>query len=139
MSLETHNKQVVETYHYRLWRDGDLSAIDAHWDPAAAARITGFAEDGLAAVKADVQRYWGAFDTVETRILHLLADGDSVVLHWETAGNHIGAYDDVAATGKRVTMSGIDILTLRDDRIVDCVSMWDGLSVYDQLGVLKIG
>lgn len=139
MTQAQHNKQVVETYHYRLWRDGDLSAVDVHWDPAAAARITGMAEGGLAAVKADVERYWGAFTNVETRILHLIAEGDQVVLHWETAGDHVGPYDDVAATGKRITMGGIDILTLRADRIVDCVSLWDGLSVYDQLGVLTIG
>jgi ketosteroid isomerase-like protein len=133
------NKALIRDYHQRLWGQGDLSVIDTVWAADATARLTGFDDTALSAVRADAARYWGAFDRVETTIHDLIAEGDKVVLHWSTTGRHIGPYGDIAATGRSITMAGIDILTLKDGRIVAASSMWDGLSVFDQLGVLTIG
>ncbi|OLT12417.1 hypothetical protein BJF78_04270 [Pseudonocardia sp. CNS-139] len=133
------NKQVVRTYHERLWRDGDRSAIDEFWWPDATVHMTGFDGTAVEVVREDVDRYLGAFTDVRTEIEDLLGDGDRVVLRWATTGRHVGPYGDVAATGRQITMRGIDILRLRDGRIVECWSMWDGLDVYGQLGVLPEG
>ncbi|WP_421989342.1 ester cyclase [Roseococcus sp.] len=133
------NSDLVAAYHHALWRDGDQGAIDRYWDPAAVVHMTDFEGTAVDVVREDVTRYFGAFAEIETRIEHLVAEGDRVVLHWTTSGLHVGPYGDVAATGKRITMTGMDLLRLAGGRIVECWSMWDGLSVYDQLGVLKIG
>ena len=139
MSDPIANKSIVERYHTELWANGDKTAIDRYWSPDAEVHMTDFDGTAVDVIRADVERYWGAFDEVETRIDHLVAEGDRVVLHWTTSGRHIGPYGDVAATDKRITMTGMDLLRLADGKIVECWSMWDGLSVYDQLGVLKIG
>lgn len=129
-------KDLIRRYHEQLWGDGDPAAIDEFWDPGAVVHLTGFDSTAVDAVREDVTRYFAAFDHVQTTIEDLLADGDKVVLRWVTAGNHVGPYGAVAATGKRITMRGVDILRVREDRIVECWSMWDGLDVFDQLGVL---
>ncbi len=134
--LQAANKDLVRTYHERLWRDGDLSAVDDIWAPDAVVHMTDFDDNAITAVHADVQRYWNAFSNVQTSIDDLLADGDRVVLRWTTSGDHTGDYGEFAATGKRIVMNGIDILRLADGRIVEAWSLWDGLSVYEQLGVL---
>lgn len=135
----TGNKARVRAYHERLWGQGDLSAIADTWAPDAAVEMTDSDGTAIDAVVADAERYFGAFTDVSTEIRALIAEGDRVVLHWATTGRHIGPYGDIPATGREITMQGIDILTLRDGRIAACSSMWDGLSVYDQLGVLHIG
>ena len=127
---------LVRRYHERLWRDGDTAAIGEFWDPAAVVHLTGYDSTAIDAVHADVSRYFAAFTRVETEIEDLLVDGDKVVLRWATAGDHVGPYGAVAATGRRVTMRGVDVLRVRGGRIVECWSMWDGLDVFDQLGVL---
>lgn len=137
--LATANKALVETYHNALWRDGDKTAIDRYWSPEAQVHMTDFAGTAVDVIHEDVERYFGAFTEVETTIEHLVTEGDKVVLHWSTSGKHIGAYGDIAATNKRITMTGMDLLRIADGKIVECWSMWDGLSVYEQLGVLKIG
>jgi predicted ester cyclase len=137
--IEDANKARIAAYHERLWGQGDLSAIDEIWHPEAKVALTDTADTALSAVRADAVRYWGAFAEVTTEIRDLLAEGDRVVLHWATTGRHVGPYGDIAATGRVVTMAGIDILTLHEGRIVAAASMWDGLSVFDQLGVLTIG
>ena len=73
---------------------------------------------------------------MSTSVLSLLADGDRAVLHWATTGTHVGPYGKVAATERVITMTGIDIFRMVDGRIVELWSMWDGLDVYDQMGVL---
>lgn len=139
MTVEDDNKAAIRAYHDRLWGQGDLTVIDEIWHPEAKVALTDFADTALSAVKADATRYFVAFTDVATTIHTLLAEGDKVVLHWSTSGRHIGPYGDIAATGRTITMAGIDILTLTDGRITEAQSMWDGLSVFDQLGVLTIG
>ena len=138
-TLAEQNRAAVTAYHQALWRDGDRTAIDRYWHPNAIVHMTDFDGTAVDVVRQDVDRYFGAFTGVETRIDHLVAEGDDVVLHWTTSGLHTGPYGEVAATDKRITMTGMDLFRLVDGAIVECWSMWDGLSVYDQLGVLKIG
>jgi predicted ester cyclase len=133
------NKRLVRAYHEKLWGRADQSAIAEFWAPDATVHMTGFDGTAVDVVHEDVTRYFGAFTEVETRIEDLLADGDRVVLRWATSGRHVGPYGDIAATGKRITMRGIDILRIEGALIVECWSMWDGLDVYGQLGVQPEG
>lgn len=138
-SKQDANKELIRSYHERLWGLGDLSVIKELWSSDAKVSMTDFDGTALDTVVEDAERYFSAFTDVKTTIHDLLAEGDKVVLHWSTTGKHVGPYGDVAATGREITMAGMDILTLKDGRIVEIASMWDGLTVYDQLGVLKIG
>lgn len=137
MSDLDRNLAVIRDYHERVWVHDDLTALDEYWDPAAAVDVSGFDDGSLQAIRDDVARYRGAFTDVRTSILDLLGQGDQVVLHWETTGHHVGPYGSVAATGRDITMTGVDIFRLADGRIVECRSLWDGLSVYEQMGVLS--
>lgn len=137
MSIEA-NKALIATYHQELWGKGDKSAIDRYWAPDAEVHFTGFTGSAIEVVKADVERYFGAYTDVETRIDNLVGEGDKVVLHWTTTGLHVGLYGDVPATHRVITMTGMDLFTITDARISACWSMWDGLSVYEQLGTLSI-
>ncbi|AJE46867.1 ester cyclase [Celeribacter indicus] len=136
---EERNKRIVRTYHRSLWGEGDTAVIDLYWSPEAEVHMTDFDGTAVDVVREDVERYFTAFTDQRTTIHHLVAEGDSVVLHWSTTGRHVGPYGGIAATGKQITMAGMDLLRLADGKIVECWSMWDGLAVYDQLGALKIG
>lgn len=135
-SEEQTNKDLIAGYHRRLWSLSDLTVIDETFAPDAVVRFAGFDGSAVQTVHDDVTRYRGAFDEVVTEVLSLLAEGDRVVLHWTTSGNHVGPYGAVEATGKRITMSGIDIFRIEDSRVAEYWSMWDGIDVYDQMGVL---
>jgi predicted ester cyclase len=128
--------EAVARFHRRLWGEGDLGAIDELFDPAAVVHMTGFDGSAVDTVRDDAVRYRSAFSDVSSRVLALLEDRERVVLHWSTVGTHTGTYGKVPATGKVITMSGIDIYRFTDGRAVECWSMWDGLDVYSQMGVL---
>lgn len=132
------NRELVREYHDRVWAKDDLTALEDCWAADAVLDITGFTGNALDTLRADIARYRAAFVDVRTTIHDLLAQDDRVVLHWETSGRHVGAYGSVPATGKVITMRGIDLFRIAGGRIVECRSMWDGLSVYEQLGVLTV-
>ena len=56
-------------------------------------------------------------------------------VQWTFSGIHQGEYMGVTATGKKVTNSGISILTFAKGKIVDDYAMWDDLHIWRQLGV----
>jgi steroid delta-isomerase-like uncharacterized protein len=134
-------KEVVELFHVRLWAQGDATVIDELVDPGAVTSMTGWSGTTVDALRDDVARYRGAFDDVTTEIRELLAEGERVVLWWRTTGTHVGPYGDIAPepTGKRIVMEGVDVLTVRDGRIVAVHSFWDAAEVYRQFGLLADG
>lgn len=136
LTTTEQNKQLVREFHERLWAHGDLSAIEAALHPDAVTHWGDFAANTIDAVRADAERYFLGFTEVETTIADLIAEGDRVVLNWSTSGLHSGPYGTHAATGRRIVMTGIDIFRLADGKIVEAWSLWDGLDVYRQLGLL---
>jgi steroid delta-isomerase-like uncharacterized protein len=133
---ETEPKELVRSYHERVWSQRDLTALEDAWSADAYLDVQGFDGHAIDVLRADIDRYYAAFTDVKSTIVDLIGEGDQVVLHWETAGLHVGPYGEIPPTGKIITMRGIDILRVEAGQIVACTSMWDGLSVYEQLGLL---
>jgi len=65
-----------------------------------------------------------------------IAEGDKVVVRWTGAGTHEGEWVGVAPTGKIVRWGGIAILRIAGGKIAEEWCDWDGLSFFQQLGVL---
>lgn len=59
-----------------------------------------------------------AFPDVKIIADEMLVDGDKVVLRWTFKGTHKGTFQGIAATGKSIEWTGIDIYTVKNDKIV---------------------
>ena len=132
---------LVRTMHLELWGESDPTAIDRYISPDARTLMTGFEGSTVDVMREDVERYQGAFDDVETEIVDLIDAGAKVVLWWRTVGTHTGPYGDIAPqpTGQRITMEGVDIYEVADDKIIEVRSFWDAAEVYRQFGLLAEG
>jgi predicted ester cyclase len=65
-----------------------------------------------------------------------IAEGDKVVVRWRDTGTHTGApLFGVAATGKTIILTGIDILRIRDAVVVERWAESDMLYVLETLGI----
>ena len=80
--------------------------------------------------------FWGTAD--------LLAEGDYVVGQWEGGGTHTGpAFNDFlvgglpAASGKAMHFTGITVLKVEDGLITEELGLDDGVTVLQQLGLIK--
>jgi steroid delta-isomerase-like uncharacterized protein len=130
------NKELAQAFHRRLWAEGDIGVVEELIAADATTHWGDSESNAVAAIRADVERYFTAFTDVHTSIDELVGEEDKVVLRWSTTGTHTGPYGKVSPTGRVVTMTGVDIYRLEGGRIVEVWSMWDALAAYQQFGLV---
>ncbi len=88
---------------------------------------------GLAGLRQRVGMLQSAF-RADFTIEDMIAEGDKIVVRWTNHVVHHGTFFGIPATGKPVTVSGIDIIRMRDGRMAEHWDVVDILSVLQQLG-----
>jgi steroid delta-isomerase-like uncharacterized protein len=132
MTTET-NKALVRRLFDELFNQGNPAAandviapdyIDHSPIPAPAPGAEGFARRTAALRAAFVQEaVFGVF----------LAEGDLVAFTWQFNGVHTGPFAGLPATGKAVTLSGINVERIKDGRIVEHWSHFDLAGLMKQI------
>jgi steroid delta-isomerase-like uncharacterized protein len=92
---------------------------------------------GAARFKRNFRALIAAFPDFQITVEDQIAESDKVVVRWTDTGTHLGTFEGVAATGRRLLLTGIDILRIADGRIVERWSEYDMLSVFEELGVVQ--
>jgi predicted ester cyclase len=69
----------------------------------------------------------------------LVGEGDLVAEHFTASGTHQGEIFAVPASGRTVSLPGINIWRVRDGRIVERWGRLDDLGLLRQLGVIAAG
>jgi predicted ester cyclase len=80
--------------------------------------------------------FLSAFPDSQVTIDDMIAEGDRVATKKTFTGTHTGEFMGIAPTGNRVTLQYVDILRLRDGRIIEHWLSMDQLSFMQQLGVI---
>ena len=88
-----------------------------------------FPADWHERVRGAFNRLTEAFPDVHIEIQELTGEGDKIVSRWTFQGTHLGLYQDIPASGKKVNYTGIDIYTIADGKIVSVVREVDNLVV----------
>ena len=117
------NKVVVQRLYEDVWNRNDL---------AAAADIFAQPSD----VQAYVSQFRAAFPDVHRTVVTMVAEGDVVMTHWTAQASHLGQWHDLAATGARVSWSGVTIAHVADGKIVAHQTVWDALGLSEQIGTV---
>jgi len=113
-------RQVVLRWIEQAWERKNLDIIDELHAPDYVGHIVGTAGPvrGREAFKQLFASYFRAFDLNRTNEF-LIAEGDMVVTHDIYRAKHIGEFAGIPATGKEVTLTGIDIYRIVDGKIVE--------------------
>jgi steroid delta-isomerase-like uncharacterized protein len=80
--------------------------------------------------------FLSAFPDSKVTVDDMIAEGDRVATKKTLTGTHTGEFMGIPATGNRVTLQFVDILRLRDGRIIEHWLSMDQLSFMQQLGVI---
>lgn len=80
----------------------------------------------------------GAFPDYHYTIEDEIAEGDRVVQRWTARGTHTGDFQGVPATGKRVTMTGISIYRVANNKLVEGWTSVDLLSLLQQINAVPV-
>jgi steroid delta-isomerase-like uncharacterized protein len=68
----------------------------------------------------------------------VMADDDKVAVSWTITGKHTGQYRGFPATGKDVTLKGVNIFRIEDGRIAEIWNFRNDLWVLQQIGAVAL-
>jgi steroid delta-isomerase-like uncharacterized protein len=129
------NKAVVRRWIEEVWSGGNLAVLDELIGPeyvlhGAADPTTPPGPEGAKRITA---AFRDAFPDLQGVIEDLIAEGDRVVCRWTARATHRGSFAGVAATNRRVTFTGIEIVRVVNGQIVEGWDEVDLLGLLEQL------
>jgi steroid delta-isomerase-like uncharacterized protein len=137
MSAE-NNKALVRRYFEDAWNKHNPAVVDQIYAADFVDRspdIPGIAHtrDGL---KQFMGVYLRAFPDARITIEDQLVDGDRVVTRWTGYGTQTGEFMEMAPSGKKVAVPGVQIDRFSDGKIVEEWTLFDQLGMLQQLGAV---
>ena len=140
--MSEDNQTVIRRWFEEVWNKGRAEAIDEM-----------FAEDGVAHGLADETgeplrgpanfrafhgKFREAFPDIEVVVEDVITEGDKLAARCTVRGRHQGDALGFAATGQQVEFNGICIVRVRDGQIVEAWNNFDFMSMFQQLGALRL-
>ena len=125
--------------YFESIRSGDSSPQEQAYAEDALINVHGVLED---ASKADLIAYfhalWDAFPDFRFELLDLVEEGDTAAARWRMTGTFAGpgSFQGFAPNGARIDVQGVDVVTLRDGKIVRNEAYTDGMTIARQLGMM---
>jgi steroid delta-isomerase-like uncharacterized protein len=125
------NKELLEAFYAQFWNAGNVDAVEAlvaddYIDHQPVPGLPG-GKEGLARL---ITRWHTGFPDMSETVEDLIAEDDKVVGRFTFRGTHTGEFMGIAPTGRRVSMTGIDIVRVRDGRIAE---FWYAEQLHDLL------
>jgi steroid delta-isomerase-like uncharacterized protein len=128
---------LVRRYLESVWNRGDFAELDQLTTADFAYYLGGHPPRDRAAMKQFLSSVRVAFPDWRVDVVDLIASDHSVAVRWQGQVTHQGVFQGIPPTGKRVTVSGINIYRVIDGRISAEWEQMDSLGMLAQLGVLK--
>jgi predicted ester cyclase len=131
-----HNKAVIRRFVEAVQNNQDWTAYDELNDPSfvnlsAPPGVPADREGG----KVYLQALAGAYPDASFTIDDMIAEGDQVVTKKTFSGTNTGEFPGMPATGRSVSVQYVDIMRVRDGRIVEHWLSMNQLVWLQQLGL----
>lgn len=91
---------------------------------------------GRQGVQRMFEAYWYAFPDLEVNPDDVVVQGDNIALFWTANGTHKGTIMNIPATGRKVTVRGVNRLVLQDGKVRETLTIWDVAGMLRGLGLL---
>jgi steroid delta-isomerase-like uncharacterized protein len=133
-------KAIVRRLFDEVWNSGNVGLLDELLAPDFVDRAAQMGGDDPSAegFKTQVRLFRTAFPDGRSQIEDLIGEGDRVVARWTDGGTQRGQWMGIAPTGKRVTITGIDIYRIKAGRIAEFWCNEDELGLLRQLGAIQV-
>lgn len=129
---------LVRDLYRVVWSEGDSGAIERLVAPAYTIHSDpGDAWEGRTLDRREYEERVGysrtAFPDLEFTLHDVLAAGGRVSVRWRAEGTHLGALQDLPATGRRLAFAGQTIYETRDGQVAGHWQVVDRLGFVQQL------
>lgn len=131
------NKALLHQLYEEALNRGNLALIDRLFAPDFVDHSTPDQPQGPAGVKDYFRAVREGFPDMRVILDDVIAEGDRVVVRTTWSGTHLGSYEGVPATGRRVARTLIQIFRVVDGLVLE---EWnEGTGLLDALREKKHG
>ncbi len=122
----------------KYWNSGDIEGIVGFYDDEIVWKNVALEEtyEGKDGVREFLTRLFTAIPDLEFTVQYKIASGDNVSEQWTVAGTHLGTFTGIPATGRRVEIRAISMVTMRDGKFLRDEFYWDTGAVMRQMGLM---
>jgi len=132
-----HNKEVTRRFSAEVWGEGNAALADELIAPDLVEHTPFPAPiPGLEGHKQVLAMFRSAFPDLKVTVDDVIGEGDLTYLLWHGDGTHTGNMMGIPATGKKVHVTGMDILKFQDGKIKERWAEIGAFSLMQQLGVI---
>lgn len=132
-------KKLVRTYIEAVWNRGDPQALANLTTDDFAYRLSGQAPRNREEMKQFLAATRTAFPDWRVKIDSIISEGPIVATRWRGEVTHLGPFHDVPATGRKISVSGMNFYRLEGGKVACEWEETDSLGLLRQLGVLPTG
>jgi steroid delta-isomerase-like uncharacterized protein len=131
------NKRLVRRFYEEVWGKGNVDVVDDVFadDYVRHDLRATSAAPGPEGQKQIARAFRAAFSDLRFEIEIVIADVDYVAARWTARGTHTGSWGAVEATGRPMTLSGVNIFRFERGRVAEIWNHRDDLGLQEQLGV----
>jgi steroid delta-isomerase-like uncharacterized protein len=79
---------------------------------------------------------WSTFPDLHHDILDIVAEGDKVAVRYNIIGTPKGELQGIAPTGKEVSFSAMEFITLNDGKVAEEWEVTDTMGLMQQIGAI---
>jgi len=129
------DKRAVAARVYELFDSGDVGGLDAVFDSRLVDHnpVSGSAS-GIDGMRALVSAIRDGFSDTHHEVLYQTDPGDGwVVSHWRMTGTNTGDWLGMPPTGRKVSITGTDIVRVPDDKITEIRHVEELMQLQQQL------
>src|SRR5262249_27947064 len=119
---------VIKRWFEEVWNQGRAETIDELLAPGAPVYGIGHGADvihGPDGVRPAYEQLKGALPDIHFTFHEAISEGEVVALRWTATATHKGDTLGIAATHKRVTITGMCFGRVRNGKIVEGWNNWD--------------
>ena len=130
------NIEIITRFEH-AFRAGDQATIDTLCDPGLvdhnpapdeAPTLTGF--------KQKVASFKAIFPDLQEELHDIIASGDIVATGWVVTGSQQRDYLGIHASGQTIRVEGMNFYRLKDGRVTDIWTQFDGVALMQQLSAI---
>jgi steroid delta-isomerase-like uncharacterized protein len=134
------NQELLERY-VALYNAGNLDACMELYAEDAVQRMHDGTFEGKSAIQQRLARDLAAFPDATYTVVSFMGGGDRFADEWTLTGTHTGPFlmpdgTEVPGTGRRISISGMEFVEVRDGKIVVDNLYYDSIMGPIQLGLI---
>jgi steroid delta-isomerase-like uncharacterized protein len=130
-------KQLTRYAFAEVWNKGNLEVLDEIMSPETVFHVAGWGEvRGPEGFREFASMTRSAFPDIQVTIEDQIVEGDRMATRWSWTGSHRGEFMGIPPTTKEVTVSGITMGRVAEDRRGESWLIADLFDLLQQLGAL---